>query len=152
MKPVIESVDAISKLEHLSGVKIRPGENPYDALIQICNDHPVGASVDALSLHARGKSCGCLKLYSPLRAQRPGRDTIVVCQSSTDTEPPTTTAVLVSRLQGTDCRPCIISARKTVGPAWIPRPTTLSCRLGKTTRAHFETGFPFANPSPEGGS
>ncbi|EAA26625.2 hypothetical protein GE21DRAFT_9062 [Neurospora crassa] len=40
MKPVIESVDAISKLEHLSGVKIRPGENPYDALIQICNDHP----------------------------------------------------------------------------------------------------------------
>lgn len=48
MKPAIESVDARNKLEDLSGIEIKPGENPYDALIQACKDEPVGASVDAL--------------------------------------------------------------------------------------------------------
>lgn len=38
MKPVMESVDARNKLEDLSGVKTKSRENPYDALIQSCND------------------------------------------------------------------------------------------------------------------
>ncbi|KAF3760826.1 hypothetical protein M406DRAFT_93660, partial [Cryphonectria parasitica EP155] len=38
MSPALESTDAKNKLEDLSGVKIEPGENPYNALIKACND------------------------------------------------------------------------------------------------------------------
>jgi hypothetical protein len=41
MSPTLESTDAKNKLEDLSGVKIRPGENPYKALIETCHDDPV---------------------------------------------------------------------------------------------------------------
>lgn len=33
--------DAGDKFEDLSGVEIKPGDNPYDALIQACQDSPV---------------------------------------------------------------------------------------------------------------
>ncbi|CAN8105964.1 unnamed protein product [Discula destructiva] len=36
----LESTDAQNKLEDLSGIKNQPGENPYKALIQACNDDP----------------------------------------------------------------------------------------------------------------
>ncbi|KAI3393708.1 hypothetical protein diail_3803 [Diaporthe ilicicola] len=38
MSPALESTDAKNKLEDLSGVKIKPGENPYKALIEACHD------------------------------------------------------------------------------------------------------------------
>lgn len=41
MSPALESTDAKNKLEDLSGVKIRPGENPYKALIEACHDDAV---------------------------------------------------------------------------------------------------------------
>ncbi|KAK0614972.1 ureidoglycolate hydrolase [Bombardia bombarda] len=40
MASALESTDARNKLEDLSGVKIRPGENPYDALINACSGRP----------------------------------------------------------------------------------------------------------------
>lgn len=41
MGPALESTDAKNKLEDLSGVKLQPGENPYRALIEACDDDPV---------------------------------------------------------------------------------------------------------------
>lgn len=41
MSPALESTDAKNKLEDLSGVKIKPGENPYKALIEACHDDSV---------------------------------------------------------------------------------------------------------------
>lgn len=41
MSPALESTDAKNKLEDLSGVKIKPGENPYKALIEACHDDAV---------------------------------------------------------------------------------------------------------------
>lgn len=41
MSSTLESTDAKNKLEDLSGVKIQPGENPYKALIEACNDDTV---------------------------------------------------------------------------------------------------------------
>lgn len=41
MGSALESTDAKNKLEDLSGVKLQPGENPYKALIEACNDDPV---------------------------------------------------------------------------------------------------------------
>ncbi|KAF6817586.1 hypothetical protein CSOJ01_02296 [Colletotrichum sojae] len=38
------STDAKNKLEDLSGITILPGQNPYEALIQACNDDPVRPS------------------------------------------------------------------------------------------------------------
>lgn len=44
MSPALESTDAKNKLEDLSGVQIKPGENPYKALIETCHDDPVSLS------------------------------------------------------------------------------------------------------------
>lgn len=44
MSPALESTDAKNKLEDLSGVKIKPGENPYKALIEACHDDAVRAN------------------------------------------------------------------------------------------------------------
>lgn len=41
MASVLESTDVKNKLEDLSGVVVRPGENPYNALIDACNNDPV---------------------------------------------------------------------------------------------------------------
>lgn len=41
MSPALESTDAKNKLEDLSGVTIKPGENPYKALIEACHNDPV---------------------------------------------------------------------------------------------------------------
>jgi len=41
MIPALESTDVKNKLEDLSGVVLRPGENPYNALIETCHDDPV---------------------------------------------------------------------------------------------------------------
>lgn len=35
------SEDARNKLEDLSGIVLKPGENPYAAFIGACNDKPV---------------------------------------------------------------------------------------------------------------
>ncbi|KAK8102679.1 hypothetical protein PG984_015825 [Apiospora sp. TS-2023a] len=40
MGAVLESTDIKNKLEDLSGVVVKPGENPYNALIQTCKDDP----------------------------------------------------------------------------------------------------------------
>ena len=37
----LESTDARNKLEDLSGIVLKPGENPYNALIKACNNNPV---------------------------------------------------------------------------------------------------------------
>ena len=41
MGSVLESTDIKNKLEDLSGVVLKPGENPYNALIEACDDEPV---------------------------------------------------------------------------------------------------------------
>lgn len=41
MAPALESTDARNKLEDLSGITIQPGENPYKALIEACEDDAV---------------------------------------------------------------------------------------------------------------
>ncbi|KAF2973486.1 hypothetical protein GQX73_g208 [Xylaria multiplex] len=46
MGSILELTDAKNKLEDLSGVKIKPGENPYNALIEACHDDP--AEIQAL--------------------------------------------------------------------------------------------------------
>jgi hypothetical protein len=38
---VLTLADAGNKFEDLSGVEIKPGENPYDALINACHGSPV---------------------------------------------------------------------------------------------------------------
>lgn len=45
MSPALESTDAKNKLEDLSGVKIKPGENPYKALIEACHDDAVRVAI-----------------------------------------------------------------------------------------------------------
>lgn len=40
MGSVLESTDVKNKLEDLSGVVLKPGDNPYNALIESCNDDP----------------------------------------------------------------------------------------------------------------
>lgn len=39
----IVPTDVRNKLEDLSGIEIKPGENPYDAFINACNDDPVSS-------------------------------------------------------------------------------------------------------------
>ncbi|KAI2620364.1 RNA ligase/cyclic nucleotide phosphodiesterase [Hypomontagnella submonticulosa] len=46
MGSVLESTDIANKLEDLSGVVIKPGENPYNALIEACDEEP--AKIQAL--------------------------------------------------------------------------------------------------------
>lgn len=41
MGSILESTDAKNKLEDLSGVQLKPGENPYNALIDACDDDHV---------------------------------------------------------------------------------------------------------------
>lgn len=47
MGSILESTDVKNKLEDLSGVIVKPGENPYNALIDMCNDEPVGRAVSS---------------------------------------------------------------------------------------------------------
>ncbi|KAI0407620.1 RNA ligase/cyclic nucleotide phosphodiesterase [Xylaria palmicola] len=41
MGSIFELTDVKNKLEDLSGVVVKPGENPYNALIEACHDDPV---------------------------------------------------------------------------------------------------------------
>lgn len=41
MGSAMYSTDAKNKLEDLSGIVLKPGENPYEAFIQACNNKPV---------------------------------------------------------------------------------------------------------------
>lgn len=41
MGSILESTDVKNKLVDLSGVVVKPGENPYNALIEACHDDPV---------------------------------------------------------------------------------------------------------------
>jgi hypothetical protein len=43
MAPSLMPVDATNQFQDLSGVQIKPGENPYNALIDACHDHPVSS-------------------------------------------------------------------------------------------------------------
>lgn len=45
MTQTLESTDVKNKLEDLSGLVIKPGENPYQALINVCDSRPVSHSV-----------------------------------------------------------------------------------------------------------
>lgn len=49
MAPILESTDVKNKLEDLSGVVIKPGENPYNALIETCGNDPVSHSTASRS-------------------------------------------------------------------------------------------------------
>ncbi|GAB1316219.1 hypothetical protein MFIFM68171_06429 [Madurella fahalii] len=40
MAPAVGSADGGVRIEDLSGIKITPGENPYDALISVCHGEP----------------------------------------------------------------------------------------------------------------
>ena len=53
MGTILESTDAKNKLEDLSGVTIKPGENPYEALIKACNNNPVSLPRTKLSVGDR---------------------------------------------------------------------------------------------------
>lgn len=55
MAPPPRSSDEENKFEDLSGVQIKPGEgeNPYDALINACNDSPVSRTPLYLRLDER---------------------------------------------------------------------------------------------------
>ncbi|KAK5628648.1 hypothetical protein RRF57_004365 [Xylaria bambusicola] len=44
MGSILESTDVKNKLEDLSGVAVKPGENPYNALIEVCHGDPVESS------------------------------------------------------------------------------------------------------------
>ena len=41
MTRTLESTDVKNRLEDLSGLVIQPGENPYEALINVCKGYPV---------------------------------------------------------------------------------------------------------------
>lgn len=64
MGSALESTDIKNKLEDLTGVKLKPGENPYNALIETCNDDhvecspfPGGVVIFFLCLHSKGHAC-----------------------------------------------------------------------------------------------
>lgn len=48
MGSVMYSTDAKNKLEDLSGIVLKPGENPYEAFIRACNNKPVSAHISKL--------------------------------------------------------------------------------------------------------
>lgn len=48
MGSILELTDVKNKLEDLSGVELKPGENPYDALIDACHDNPVESALPYL--------------------------------------------------------------------------------------------------------
>lgn len=45
MGSILELTDVRNKLEDLSGVELKPGENPYCALIDACHDNPVESAL-----------------------------------------------------------------------------------------------------------
>lgn len=51
MGSVLELTDVKNKLEDLSGVELKPGENPYDALIDACHDNPVKSALSYLLIY-----------------------------------------------------------------------------------------------------
>lgn len=46
----LETSELRNKLEDLSGVEIKPGQNPYEALIDACDGRPVS----------------CIRVYEPV--------------------------------------------------------------------------------------
>lgn len=44
MGSILYSTDAKNKLEDLSGIVLKPGENPYEAFIRACDNKPVSCS------------------------------------------------------------------------------------------------------------
>lgn len=45
MGSTMYSTDAQNKLEDLSGIVLKAGENPYEAFIQACDDKPVSVNM-----------------------------------------------------------------------------------------------------------
>jgi hypothetical protein len=45
MGSILELPDVKNKLEDLSGMVLKPGDNPYNALIDACHDDPVESSL-----------------------------------------------------------------------------------------------------------
>jgi hypothetical protein len=50
MGSTLELTDVKNKLEDLSGVVVKPGENPYNALIEACHDDPVESPLSFSSM------------------------------------------------------------------------------------------------------
>lgn len=48
MGSTLYSTDAQNKLEDLSGIVLKPGENPYEAFIRACNNKSVSVHVSKL--------------------------------------------------------------------------------------------------------
>lgn len=77
MAPTLESTDIKNKLEDLSGVVIKPGENPYNALIEACGDDPVSFSSMYCSL--QGEVCDIIGILE----ERPSGSAVTrYCQLS----------------------------------------------------------------------
>lgn len=56
MGSTMYSTDAKNKLEDLSGIVLKPGENPYEAFIRACDNKPVSAHISKLYIYKH-----CLK-------------------------------------------------------------------------------------------
>lgn len=59
MAPELGSVDARNKLEDLSGLVLKPGENPYAAFIDACHDDPVSFTARSKRAHPQWDKIGC---------------------------------------------------------------------------------------------
>lgn len=51
MGSTMYSTDAQNKLEDLSGIVLKPGENPYEAFIQACDNKPVSVDISQAHTH-----------------------------------------------------------------------------------------------------
>lgn len=67
---ILETADSRNKFEDLSGVDITAYANPYDALIEACNDDPVAhpSATEVTLLPQRGndvfRSLGCFSFLN----------------------------------------------------------------------------------------
>jgi hypothetical protein len=65
--------DAANKFEDLSGVKIKPGDNPYNALINACDGSPVSSLFISFLEKTR---CWIMEEKRPIQLQRQVRSSM----------------------------------------------------------------------------
>ncbi|TGJ88752.1 hypothetical protein E0Z10_g119 [Xylaria hypoxylon] len=70
MGSVLELTDAKNKLEDLSGVEMKPGENPYNALIEACHGDPVESSPPSHKCRILCRTAEIRALYTAHRIRR----------------------------------------------------------------------------------
>lgn len=51
--PKLESTDSRNKLEDLSGIVLRPGDNPYEVFIDACNNNHVSLVFECIEYTSR---------------------------------------------------------------------------------------------------